>query len=82
MSDGASKGIRAAAFYYGGTPAPGTIIRQDLPVLFILAEGDLAGLGQQAVSLWQRVTEARAPWTLLFASRMPHAFDAFADNDE
>jgi Tfp pilus assembly protein PilF len=82
MGDGASKGIRAAALYYGAAPAPDARIRQDLPVLFILAEGDLGGLGQQAVSLWQRVTEARAPWTLVFASRMPHAFDAFADTDE
>lgn len=82
MGEAAAKGIRAAALYYGGAPAPETRIRQDLPVLFILAEGDLGGLGQQAISLWQRVTEARAPWTLLFASRMPHAFDAFADTDE
>jgi len=82
MGDGAAKGIRAAALYYGGAPSPETRIRADLPVLFILAEGDLAGLGQSAVGLWQRVTEARAPWTLLFASRQPHAFDAFADTDE
>jgi tetratricopeptide (TPR) repeat protein len=83
MSDGAAKGIRAAALFYGGAPAAETRIRKDLPVLFILAEGDLnGGFGQQAVPLWQRVTEARAPWTLLFASNQPHAFDAFADNDE
>lgn len=82
MSDAAAKGIRAAALYYGSAPAPQARIRTDLPVLFILAEGDLNGLGQQAISLWQRVTEARAPWTLLFASRQPHAFDAFADTDE
>lgn len=82
MSDAASKGIRAAALYYGGAPAAETRIRKDLPVLFILAEGDLAGMGQGALPLWQRVAEARAPWTLQFASGMPHAFDAFADNDE
>jgi tetratricopeptide (TPR) repeat protein len=81
MGDSASKGIKAAALYYGGAPQ-GTI-RKDLPVLFILAEGDLSGgLGQQAVPLWQRVTEARAPWTMVFASRQPHAFDAFEDSDE
>lgn len=83
MSDAASKGIRAAALFYGATPAPETRIRKDLPVLFILAEGDLAGgFGQQAVPLWQRVTTERVPWTLLFASNLPHAFDAFADTDE
>jgi tetratricopeptide (TPR) repeat protein len=82
MGDGAAKGIRAAALFYGGAPSPETRIRKDLPVLFILAEGDLGGLGKTTANLWQRVSEARAPWTLLFASNLPHAFDAFADNDE
>jgi Flp pilus assembly protein TadD len=82
MSENASKGIRAAALYYGGTPSAQTRIRKDLPVLFILAEGDLGRMSQQVVPLWQRVTEARAPWTLVFASNQPHAFDAFADTDE
>lgn len=80
MGDNPSKGIKAAALYYGG--APQGALRKDLPVLFILAEGDMAGFGQQAVPLWQRVTESRAPWTLVFASRQPHAFDAFEDTDE
>ena len=81
MGHDAAKGIRAAALFYGG--APQGALRKDLPVLFILAEGDMAGgLGQQAVPLWQRVTESRAPWTLVFASRQPHAFDAFEDTDE
>ena len=83
MSDTASKNIKAAALFYGGTPAQNTKIRKDLPVLYILAEGDAAGFfGQQAGNLWQRVLEARAPWTLLYASNLPHAFDAFTDNDE
>src|SRR5215204_2830988 len=33
MGDGAAKGIRAAALYYGGAPSPETRIRADLPVL-------------------------------------------------
>ncbi len=82
MGDGAAKGIRAAALFYGGAPAAETRLRKDLPVLFILAEGDLQGLGQTTANLWQRVSEARAPWTLQFASNLPHAFDAFSDNDE
>ena len=80
-SEGVHKGIRAAAMFYGSAPPAGPL-RRDLPVLCILAEGDLAGFGQGLVPLWQRVTEARAPWTMVFASRMPHAFDAFEDNDE
>ncbi len=82
MSETAPKGIRAAALFYGGAPSAEIGIRKDLPVLFILAEGDLAGMGQQSMTLWQRIAEARAPWTLMFASNQPHAFDAFADNDE
>jgi pentatricopeptide repeat protein len=80
MGENAAKGIKAAALYYGGAPQ-GTI-RLDLPVLFIVAEGDMGGLGDQSLTLWQKVAEARAPWTMVFASRMPHAFDAFEDNDE
>ena len=82
MSETAPKGIKAAALYYGVTPAQEIRLRKDLPVLFILAEGDMTGLGQQSLPLWQRVAEARAPWTLMFASRMIHAFDAFQDDDE
>jgi tetratricopeptide (TPR) repeat protein len=81
LGPNAHKGIRAAAMFYGA--APQDPLRRDLPVLFILAEGDLAGgFGQQSLPLWQRVAEARAPWTMVFAARMPHAFDAFEDNDE
>lgn len=81
MSENVHKGIRAAAMFYGAAPPAGPL-RRDLPVLCILAEGDLAGFGQGLVPVWQRVAESRAPWTLVFASRMPHAFDAFEDNDE
>jgi pentatricopeptide repeat protein len=83
MGADAAKGIKAAALYYGATPNPQTPIRNDLNVLFVLAEGDLAGgMGQSSMPLWQRVAEARAPWTMVFASRLPHAFDAFEDSDE
>lgn len=83
MSDAAPKGIRAAALYYGATPTAETRIRRDLPVLFILAEGDAAGnFGRQAAGLWQRVAQEKAPWTLIFAAGLPHAFDAFTDNDD
>ncbi|MEQ1762044.1 MAG: tetratricopeptide repeat protein [Pyrinomonadaceae bacterium] len=82
MSDGAAKGIRAAALYYGATPSAETRLRKDLPVLFILAEGDAqGGMGQASMGLWQRVAQERAPWTLMFAADLLHAFDAFQDND-
>jgi tetratricopeptide (TPR) repeat protein len=81
LGENAHKGVKAAALFYGGVPdaAP----RRDLPVLFIVAEGDMAGgIGRGVPPLWQKVIDARAPWTIVFASRMPHAFDAFEDNDE
>lgn len=82
MSDGAAKGIKAAALYYGATPTAATRLRKDLPVLFILAEGDAqGGMGQASMGLWQRVAQERAPWTLMFAADLLHAFDAFQDND-
>ena len=81
MGESASKGIKAAALFYGGVP--NLVYRKDLPVLFIVAEGDIAGgLGQGVPGLWQKVIDAKAPWTVAFASRMPHAFDAFEDTDE
>ncbi len=76
----AAKGIRAVALYYGGVPAER--VRADLPVLFIVAQGDAPGMGAALGTLWQRVVEAKAPWSLLFASNLPHAFDAFSDNDD
>lgn len=80
MNEKVSKGIKAAVLYYGGVP--NMTYRKDLPVLFVVAETDFARNPQQYANLWQKVSESRAPWTVMFASRMPHAFDAFADNDE
>ncbi len=79
-TDTAAKGIRAAALYYGGVPAGN--LRSDLPVLFIVAAGDAPRMGPGLNTLWQRVVEKGAPWTLLYARELPHAFDAFSDNDE
>lgn len=83
LGENAHKGIKAAALFYGAAPEPATALRRDLPVLFIVAEGDVnGGMGRSAGPLWQKVIEQRAPWTVMFASRMPHAFDAFEDTDE
>jgi tetratricopeptide (TPR) repeat protein len=57
-------------------------MRADLPLLFIVAQGDAPGMGAPLGALWGRVVEAKAPWSLLFASNLPHGFDAFSDNDD
>lgn len=78
-SEHAAKGIRAAALYYGRVPEGN--LRKDLAVLFIVAESDARGVNRPLHELWQRVIESNVPWTLLFASDLPHAFDAASDND-
>ena len=78
MGEHASKGIRAAALYYGWPPAGP--YRKDLPVLNVVAESD-AGPGVYD-QLWKDVLANHAPWTIKMASNLPHAFDAFSDNDE
>jgi Tfp pilus assembly protein PilF len=78
-SERAAKGIRAAVLYYGRVPDGQ--LRTDLPVLFVVPEGDAPGMGTSLTALWQRVVETKAPWSLLFAINLPHAFDGASDND-
>lgn len=78
MGEKACKGIKAAALFYGWPPAGP--YRKDLPVLAIIAQSDARpGVFD---NLWKDVLANHAPWTLKMASGLPHAFDAFADNDE
>jgi Flp pilus assembly protein TadD len=72
--------VRAAVLYYGNPPSDS--LRRDLPVLFVVAASDAPRMGAPLDSLWRRVIAAGAPWTLEFAAGQPHAFDAFADNDD
>ena len=82
MDEKAAPNVRAAVLYYGFVVPEGKI-RQDLPVLYVVAEGDLPRLGQPITeALWKQVTDNHAPWTLAFASRLPHGFEFYADNDE
>lgn len=71
--------VKAAVFYYGWPEAPA--MRRDLPVLVVTAEGDLAGSREVLGGLWTRVVETGAPWTFELATDLPHAFDAFSDDD-
>lgn len=80
LNPNAPKGIKAAVLYYGG--APETSLRKDLPVLFITAEGDRQRMGESTLALWRRIVETGAPWTMVFASNQPHAFDSLSDTPE
>ena len=74
-----SRSVRAAALYYGFPPA-GAIPR--VPTMFIVAQGDVPNMRPLLDSLWKRVVDSAAPWTLVFGRDMPHAFDAFTDSDD
>jgi tetratricopeptide (TPR) repeat protein len=71
-------GIKAAVLYYGNMPT--VPLRKDLPVLFVVAEGDVRGNSYQHI--WNEVLKNKAPWTIKMASGLPHGFDAFSDTDE
>lgn len=82
FGDSAWSGIRAAVLYYGAPPDTAIRLRTDLPVLFVAAEGDVPRMGPALGTLWQRVLDGKLPWTLEHAAGLPHAFDAFSDNDQ
>jgi len=52
LMDDAPRGIRAAVIYYGVGPA--RTLRKDLPVFYVLAGKDGAGLIQGERALWAR----------------------------
>ncbi len=78
MGEKAFAGIKAAVLYYGAVPAGP--YRKDLPVFFVISEGDVRQGNYDNV--WEEVLKNNAPWTIKMGSGMPHAFDAFSDNDE
>jgi len=77
MGKNAYSGIKAAVFFYGSIhEGP---YRKDLPVFFVVSEGDA---GNNYADLWPEVLKNNSPWTIKMASGLPHAFDAFSDNNE
>lgn len=79
MGENAYPGIKAAALYYGNTPRGP--YRKDLPVLFVISEGDVLR-GNNYSSIWSEVMKNNAPWTVAMGSTLAHGFDAFNDTDE
>ena len=77
MSNGACQGIKAAVLYYGGRPQGP--FRKDLLVFFVVSEGDVQRTGY--AGLWNEVLKNNAPWTIVMGTGMPHAFDAYSDNE-
>jgi acetyl esterase/lipase len=75
QSKQAPAGIRAAAILYGAAKVE--TLRTDLPVLLVVAGRDGPELLEQERALAAQALAARAPWTVLDAPALPHAFDAF-----
>jgi tetratricopeptide (TPR) repeat protein len=76
MSAEAYGGIKAAVLYYGRQPEGP--FRKDLPVLFVIPEGDVRG---GYTTMWNEVLKNNAPWRIQMATGLIHAFDSFNDND-
>ena len=76
MSAEAYRGIKAAVLYYGRQPEGP--FRKDLPVLFVIPEGDVRG---GYTTMWNEVLKNNAPWRIQMATGLIHAFDSFNDND-
>lgn len=77
MKPDAYAGIKAAVLYYGQQPQGP--YRKDLPVLFVVPEGDVRN-GYN--TLWNEVLKNNAPWTIQMGSGLIHGFDTFNDNDD
>ncbi|HMG92375.1 MAG TPA: tetratricopeptide repeat protein [Chryseolinea sp.] len=76
MSAEAYPGIKAAVLYYGRQPQGP--FRKDLPVLFVIPEGDVRG---GYTTMWNEVLKNNAPWRIQMGTGLIHAFDSFTDND-
>ena len=80
MSDPAPAGARAAVLFYGPGPAPR--VRNDLPVLLLIAGKDLPDRVAAEHDLARVAVSAGAPWTILEAPGLSPAFEAFDIGDE
>lgn len=72
--------VAAAVLYYGSTPVPR--LRTDLPVYFVLAGRDSPGLKEGAKTLFAQALAEGAPWTMVEAPGLTHAFDALDQSVE
>jgi acetyl esterase/lipase len=75
---GEAPGVRALVTYYGGGEVDR--IRTELPVMLVRSGRDDADLNEQQARLVTKAVAANAPWTVINAPAMPHAFDALVDD--
>jgi tetratricopeptide (TPR) repeat protein len=77
LMDAEPAGIRAAVILYGTGNA--ATLRKELPVFWVLAGRDSPSLIEGQRMLWTRAVREGAPWTMINAPDLPHAFDAIED---
>ena len=78
MND-APTAVRTAVIYYGTGEV--TRIRPDLPLLYVMASDDDAGLIANQKKIWDLARAEGAPWTTVVARGLPHAFDALDESE-
>lgn len=67
-------GVAAAVICYGSAPVDSFDL--ELPLMHVVVGGDGDFAARDAQRLWMRAVTTRAPWTMVYAVRLPHAFDA------
>lgn len=72
--------VAAAVLYYGSTPVDP--LRTDLPVYFVLAGRDNPNLKAGIRALFAQAVTQAAPWTMIDAPSLTHAFDALDEGVE
>ncbi len=80
MMDPTRTFVRAAAIYYGRGDVPS--IRNDLPLLYVLAGRDNADLNESIRTLVGRALTGEAPWRFIPYPDGRHAFDVLDDTAE
>ncbi|MBP7674743.1 MAG: hypothetical protein KBB14_00370 [Thermoanaerobaculia bacterium] len=75
-------GVSAAVLYYGNARPEPPSLRADLPVFYVLAGRDNPQLNEGIRAHFARALAGRAPWTMVQAPRLTHAFDALDEGVE
>lgn len=72
--------VAAAVLYYGHAQVPE--LRTDLPVFYVLAGRDSPQLKNGIREIFAQAVRQAAPWTMVEAPTLPHAFDALDEGVE
>lgn len=80
LNDSPRPAVAAAVLYYGSTPVHE--LRSDLPVLYVLAGRDNPNLKAGIRTLFTQAATQSAPWTMVDAPALTHAFDALDEGIE